>query len=216
MYDKGVQTRNHLYQTAKQIFYSQGYEKTKIKDIVQVADTPLGLFTYYFKTKDNLVHEIYSEYYKQINDFIDHLTIDGLDNSIFRHALLSQIYFDRILSNDNNRRFYYEILKKASNYRIAGDFIRSIYRRYIEEYHLVISEKEFDNYLYIDFGGRREYFLNYFEKPLNDTVEEMIFLVNGIVPRMMGIDQHAVTTLLYKGIQIAKTIDYDHIHFLCE
>ncbi|MBC3795568.1 TetR/AcrR family transcriptional regulator [Acetobacterium tundrae] len=64
MYEKGVQTRNHLYQTAKQLFYTQGYEKTRIKDIVETAGMPIGLFTYYFKTKDNIVHEIYSEYYQ--------------------------------------------------------------------------------------------------------------------------------------------------------
>lgn len=129
---------------------------------------------------------------------------------------MSRIYYERILCDENNRRFYYEILKKASNYRVASDFIRDTYRRYIADYQLVISEKEFDNYLFIDFGGRREYFLNYFEKPLNDSIDEIIFLVNGIIPRMLGIDQHAITTLLYKGIQIAKTIDSDHIHFLCE
>ncbi|HEY5556304.1 TetR/AcrR family transcriptional regulator [Acetobacterium sp.] len=216
MYEKGIQTRNHLYQTAKQLFYTKGYEKTKIKDIVETADTPIGLFTYYFKTKDKIVNEIYWEYYKQIDTCLNELKIDGLENSILRHAVLSRIYFDRILNNENNRRFYYEILKKASNYRIAGDFIRNTYRRYIDEYHLVVSEKEFDNFLFIDFGGRREYFLNFFEKPLDDSVDDMVFLLNGILPRMLGIDQHSVTTLLYKGIQIAKTIDCDHIHFLWE
>jgi AcrR family transcriptional regulator len=216
MYEKGIQTRNHLYQISKTLFYEHGYENTKIKDIVTVADTPIGLFTYYFKTKDNVVHEIYSDYYQQIANCIDGLTIDGLDNSILRHATLSWIYFDHILNNKSNRRFYYEILKKASNYRIAGDFIRNTYRRYIEDYNLVISEREFDNLLYIDFGGRREYFLNYFEKPLTDSVDELVFLLNGILPRMLGIDQHSVTTLIYKGLQIAKTINCENIHFLCE
>ncbi|MGV8907230.1 MAG: TetR/AcrR family transcriptional regulator [Acetobacterium sp.] len=216
MYEKGIQTRNHLYQTAKRLFYAQGYEKTKIKDIVETADTPIGLFTYYFKTKDKIVHEIYLEYYKQIDACLNELSIDGLENSIFRHSVLSWIYFDRILNNDNNRRFYHEILKKGSNYRIISDFIRNTYRCYIEEYHLVLSEKEFNNLLFIDFGGRREYFLNYFEKPLDNSVDEIVFLLNGILPRMLGIDQHGVTSLLYKGIQIAKTIDCDHIHFLCE
>lgn len=214
MYEKGIQTRNHLYQISKQLFYELGYENTKIKDIVEAADTPIGLFTYYFKTKDNVVHEIYLDYYQQINACIDELSITGLDNSILRHAALSGIYYDRILNNKNNRRFYYEILKKGSNFRIASDFISNTYRHYIEEYKLVISEKEFANLLYIDFGGRREYFLNYFEKKLDDSVDEIVFLLNGIIPRMLGIDQHAVTTLIYKGIQIAKEINSEQIRFL--
>lgn len=214
MYEKGVQTRNHLYNTAKQLFYRQGYEKTKIKDIVETADTPLGLFTYYFKTKDKIVQEIYLEYYSQINTCIDALNIDGISNSILRHGVLSWIYYDIILNNDNNRRFYCEILKKGSNYRIVNDFISNVYRLYVNEYHIVINEKEFNNLIFIDFGGRREYFLNYFEIPLHDSVDDVVFLLNGIIPRMLGIDQHNVTTLLYKGIQIAKTIQCDNIQFL--
>jgi AcrR family transcriptional regulator len=215
MYEKGIQTRNHLYQISKQLFYELGYENTKIKDIVKAADTPIGLFTYYFKTKDNVVHEIYLDYYQQINACLDELSMTELDNSILRHATLSRIYYDRILSNDNNRRFYYEILKKGSNFRIASDFISNTYCHYIEEYKLVINEKEFRNLLYIDFGGRREYFLNYFEKKLDNSIDEIVFLLNGIIPRMLGIDQHAVTTLIYKGIQIAKEINSDQIRFLC-
>lgn len=216
MYEKGIQTRNHLYQTTKQLFYTRGYENTKIKDIVEIADTPIGLFTYYFKTKDNIVHEIYTEYFKKINDLLTESKIDGLENSILRHAALNSIYYEHILGDENNRRFYYEILKKGSNYRVASDFIRDTYHGYIADYQLVISESEFDNCLAIDFGGRREYFLNYFEKPLDDSFDEIVFLVNGILPRMLGIDQHAITTLLYKGIKLAKTIDSEHIHFLCK
>jgi AcrR family transcriptional regulator len=214
MYEKGVQTRNHLYRISKQVFYARGYEKAKIKEIVERADTPIGLFTYYFKTKDNIVHEIYNEYFAAIDELIIASKIEGFENSILRHAALSWIYYDRILSDENNRRFYYEILKKGSNYRVASDYISDTYRRYIQDYHLVVSEREFDNYVFIDFGGRREYFLNYFERPLPDSVDEIIFLVNGIIPRMLGIDQHAISSLLYKGIQIAKTIDSSQIHFL--
>ena len=59
MYEKGVQTRNMIYQTAKQLFYDKGYEKTKIKEIADTAEVPIGLFTYYFKTKDKIVQYIY-------------------------------------------------------------------------------------------------------------------------------------------------------------
>ena len=43
MYEKGVQTRNMIYQTAKQLFYDKGYEKTKIKEIADTAEVPIGL-----------------------------------------------------------------------------------------------------------------------------------------------------------------------------
>lgn len=206
MYEKGIQTRNHLYEISKKCFYEYGYENTKIKDIVTAADTPIGLFTYYFKTKDNIVHEIYSDFYQQIDQCLGALSIDGLENSILHHATLSYIYFDLILNNENNRRFYFEILKKASNYRIAGDFIRNTYRGYIQEYNLVVSEREFDNFLFIDFGGRREYFLNYFQKPLNDSIDELVFLLNGILPDYWALINMLLPPFLIKEFILPKPL----------
>lgn len=214
MYEKGVQTRNMIYQTAKQLFYDKGYEKTKIKEIADTADVPIGLFTYYFKTKDKIVQHIYSEFFTQISLRITEQTKDGLDNSILRHAILSWIYYEIIFSDENNRRFYYENLKKTSNYRIMSKTASQTYQRYVEDFNVVISDHDFQNVLYLDFGARREYFLNFFEKPLNDSTDDVIFLINGILPRLLGIDQNTITTMLYKGINTAKTIDRDDIHFL--
>lgn len=214
MYEKGVQTRNMIYQTAKQLFYDKGYEKTKIKEIADTAEVPIGLFTYYFKTKDKIVQHIYSEFFTQISLRITEETKDGLDNSILRHAILSWIYYEIIFSDENNRRFYYENLKKTSNYRIMNKTASQTYRRYVEDFNVVISDHDFQNLLYLDFGARREYFLNYFEKPLNDTTDDVIFLINGILPRLLGIDQNTITTMLYKGINTAKIIRYDDIPFL--
>lgn len=214
MYEKGVQTRNMIYQTAKQLFYDKGYEKTKIKEIADTAEVPIGLFTYYFKTKDKIVQHIYSEFFTQISLRITEATKDGLDNSILRHAILSWIYYEIIFSDANNRRFYYENLKKTSNYRIMNKTASQTYRRYVEDFNVVISDHDFQSLLYLDFGARREYFLNYFEKPLDDTTDDVIFLINGVLPRLLGIDQNTITTMLYKGINTAKTIRYDDIHFL--
>lgn len=189
MYEKGVQTRNMIYQTAKQLFYDKGYKKTKIKEIADTAEVPIGLFTYYFKTKDKIVQHIYSEFFTQISLRITEAVKDGLDNSILRHAILSWIYYEIILSDENNRRFYYENLKKTSNYRIMNKTATQTYRRYVEDFNVVISDHDFQNLLYLDFGARREYFLNFFEKPLADTTDDVIFLINGILPRLLGIDQ---------------------------
>ncbi|MDO4287557.1 MAG: TetR/AcrR family transcriptional regulator [Eubacterium sp.] len=214
MYEKGVQTRNLIYNTAKQLFYDKGFEKTKIKAIVEASDVPIGLFTYYFKTKDRVVQRIYSDFHTRISLRITESNIQGADNAILRHVVLSWIYYDIILSDPNNSRFYYEILSKTSNYRYIVKFANQVYRRYTEEFNVYLTDREFDNILFLDFGGRREFFLQYFEKQEKESVDEIIFLINGIVPRMMGIDQNTVTKLLYQGVATAKTIPHDDIRFL--
>lgn len=214
MYEKGVQTRNLIYSTAKTLFYRQGYEKTKIKSIVEASDVPIGLFTYYFKTKDKIVQRIYNDFHTRISLRITEANIQGADNAILRHVVLSWIYYDIILSDAQNSRFYYEILTKTSNYRYIVKFANQVYRRYTEEFRIYLTDQEFENILFLDFGGRREFFLQYFEKNQRDSIDDIIFLLNGIVPRMMGIDQNTVTKLLYQGIAVAKTIPHDDIRFL--
>ena len=214
MYEKGVQTRNMIYQTAKQLFYDKGYEKTKIKEIADTAEVPIGLFTYYFKTKDKIVQYIYSEFFAQISLRITEELKSGLDNSILRHAIHAWLYYDIIQNNENNRRFYYENLKKTSNFRILDKTASQIFRRFVEDFNIIISDHDFDNLVYLDFGARREYFLNYFEQPEPDSVDDVVFLLNGIFPRLLGIDQNSVTTTLYKGISTAKTIRHHDIPFL--
>lgn len=214
MYEKGIQTRNHIYHTAKAVFYEFGYSKTRIQVITERADVPIGLFTYYFKTKDNIVKRIYSEFLTQVSLCITESLKTGFDNSVLRHAVLSWVYYDIILSDPGNARFYAEVLRKKSNYSVLSGSAAGIYRRYAEDFNIFLSDHDFKNLLFLDFGARREFFLNYFNDPAQDSIDDIIFLINGIVPRLMGIDQNTVSTLLYKGISMAKTIPHDHIRFL--
>ncbi|MGL4607131.1 MAG: TetR/AcrR family transcriptional regulator [Eubacteriaceae bacterium] len=214
MYNKGVHTRNLIYTTAKETFYEKGYSKTTIKDIVTTADVPLGLFTYYFKTKDKVVQRIYSEFITKIDLRIAESRTKGITNSVIRHAVLSWIYYDIILNDSNNRQFYYETLKNKSNYRILNKSIGKIYSRYLEDFNLQITPEAFSNTLLVDFGARREVFFNYFENSAHCSQDELVFLVNGIVPRMFGINQEKVNHCLSQGIEIGKVIEHHDLSFL--
>jgi TetR/AcrR family transcriptional regulator, transcriptional repressor for nem operon len=44
--------RSRLIQTAVELVYRQGFQKTTLADIAQEAEVPLGNVYYYFKTKD--------------------------------------------------------------------------------------------------------------------------------------------------------------------
>lgn len=214
MYEKGIQTRNHIYHTAKQLFYDQGYTKTRIQQITEAAGVPIGLFTYYFKTKDKIVQQIYSEFNTKISLRVTEATQKGFENSIIRHAVHSWIYYDRLLNDPGNCRFYAEVMATKSNYRVLRQFSHDVYSRYVEDFNLHISEKDLNTLIIMEFGARREYFLHYFDQDLDYTIDEIIFYLNGTMPRLLGIDQSLVSELLYKGIALAKAIPSDDLIFL--
>lgn len=57
--DKSEQTRRLLLETALGLFRSQGYAKTTMRSIAEAAEVSVGNAYYYFRSKDELVAELY-------------------------------------------------------------------------------------------------------------------------------------------------------------
>ncbi|MCC9205930.1 TetR/AcrR family transcriptional regulator [Arthrobacter sp. zg-Y769] len=56
---KSEQTRRLLIETALRLFAAQGYEKTTMRAIALAANVSVGNAYYYFRSKDDLIHELY-------------------------------------------------------------------------------------------------------------------------------------------------------------
>ncbi|MCC3273600.1 TetR/AcrR family transcriptional regulator [Arthrobacter zhangbolii] len=56
---KSEQTRRLLIDTALHLFTRQGYEKTTMRTIALEAGVSVGNAYYYFRSKDDLIHELY-------------------------------------------------------------------------------------------------------------------------------------------------------------
>ena len=58
---KALQTRQHILDTALNLFASQGYQKTTLRDIATQAGVSLGLAYRYFARKEELVAALYEQ-----------------------------------------------------------------------------------------------------------------------------------------------------------
>jgi len=65
---KGEMTKERIYQSAKELFYSQGYNATTIQQIADRSDTTLGSMTYHFATKDTFIAKIFDDYLISIHE----------------------------------------------------------------------------------------------------------------------------------------------------
>ncbi len=63
-----MDTRDSLLKAAAEVFVNQGFHKTKISDIVRAANVAQGTFYLYFKSKDEILHEISNNFTEQINE----------------------------------------------------------------------------------------------------------------------------------------------------
>ncbi|MFA0816485.1 MAG: TetR/AcrR family transcriptional regulator [Anaerofustis sp.] len=172
---KGLETRQLIYDTAKNEFYKHGYKKTTIQTVTQTADVQRGLFAYYFSTKDHLVEVIYGEYLDAIYQLLRPFEWFDSETAFFQHSMVSYIYYYNILSDSNIARFYYEVLRRESNERVLIRPISDIYHRFVADYGIDLKQCDFDSLLHYDFGGRREVFINYFSKHLDIGIEDLVF-----------------------------------------
>jgi AcrR family transcriptional regulator len=56
---KAVQTRLHILDTALELFATQGYDATTMREIAAAADCSLGLAYRYFASKEEMVLALY-------------------------------------------------------------------------------------------------------------------------------------------------------------
>jgi len=110
-YRNGTETKNALYNSAKRNFYTKGYHNTSIKDIVSDVNANLGLFTYYFDSKEAVGVSIIKE---MVND-ITMVLEEPLEELYHTNDLLLidmveyRTLFKCLANNANLARYYLDI-----------------------------------------------------------------------------------------------------------
>ncbi|NTW72218.1 MAG: TetR/AcrR family transcriptional regulator [Eubacteriaceae bacterium] len=203
-----------IIESAKKEFYENGYKDTTISKIFNSIDVPVGIFTYYFKTKDMLVFEIHKQFFEALDQLIVSKYKALESASFLKQAVLSKLYYKIILEDNNNARFYYQVLEKRSNYRVNREIISPIFRGVANEYEVVLSEEDFDLIMILNAGARREFFLNYFRTNMKIPVYHLSDMLEAMIPMMFRIDGKTVDSVLLKSARIADSLDCSQIKLL--
>ncbi|KPU43730.1 DNA-binding transcriptional repressor AcrR [Oxobacter pfennigii] len=207
-------TKEVIMAAAKLQFFEEGYFKTTIANIFKEINIPMGVFTYHYKTKDNLISEIFTQYYSEISKLIERSFTVPPSQSFLKHMLISRIFYRIILENEKNARFYYEVIHDKSSYRFFKNVVIPKHRGLLKEFNVLVTEEEFQSIVVMGSGARREFFLSYFENNIKMSVNQVVNLLESIVPRMLKIDQNLIDSILLKSIDLADSLDYSEIKFL--
>lgn len=65
---KGEKTRAGIIESAKQLFYQHGYERTSFADIVNASGMLRGNIYHYFKTKDEILQAVIQQHRDEFQD----------------------------------------------------------------------------------------------------------------------------------------------------
>ncbi|HCX65481.1 MAG TPA: TetR/AcrR family transcriptional regulator, partial [Eubacteriaceae bacterium] len=153
-YSKGKEKKNRIVEASKNLFYDYGYEKTTVTMIKNEADVSLSAIPYYFKEKDNIVQHIYNEFLSKVYDFVEKKAGSEAD-SYLKHFYVSRIYYDIIVNDENNRRFYHEVSVKKSNYSLLYPYLDQVYFNYAKDFSISLTDEKYRLTRMADAGARR-------------------------------------------------------------
>lgn len=213
-YKKGLNTCNDIVQTSKRLFYERGYSQTTIQEICNECDITLGNFTYYFKTKQDLLRRIYKDFVSSITDFIDNDINEDL-SYLEKFVITSFIYYYNILEDEVSLNFHYKVLKDNSLCEfLSKNLLDDLYAPFASELNLCLNRKELEILYFADFGIRRELTIKHIEDNLFNSSLEFCTNLCKMTARVFNIKDDIILKYLAKDKTLLENLDISKINLL--
>lgn len=212
---KGEMTKERIYNSAKELFYKQGYNTTTIQQIADHSETTLGSMTYHFATKETFVAKIFDVYLNSIHESLNKKLIGYKPiNSFETHFYLTMVWYHHLLNDQHVNNFYYEISQNDSLYPHLHGKMGEIYHDFVRDYNLRVRPIDFDALLIADFGARRELTRAFCEKRIKMPVEDFSILIITNTARCLGIPQKSIYRVGYEALLFFREHDFSEIKLL--
>ncbi len=212
-YNKGIETREKIFQSAKKMFYKYGYKSATIAKIASDANVPIGLVNYYFKKKDILALA-YTQFIQNIRKCVDDQIGNQIENPLQKHIVFTKIFYTIMLDNDNNRDLYKEIFINRLVSADASDLIAYNLMDIVKTFDIDISEAIFRRLIIAEYGARRELLMDRYDRLDPHKSKDFINFLATIAVRLAGIDIRVIIQNVKKAEELFQKIDYSNIKFL--
>ncbi len=149
-----MNTKERLLEQAQRLFLEKGYKKTTLRSIAESAGVNSGLFSYYFKNKEQLAKEVYNHLMQErVQEVYTHVStyIDPIEKMYGFYLALDL----KIQEIKGFYPFYCDLLWADTGAIDSQSFTFQFMEDIIQSYHLTISPQEKKNYALITKGAER-------------------------------------------------------------
>ncbi len=213
-YKKGLKTKNKIIQASKSLFYFNGYRKTTVQGIADLADVNLGLISYYFKSKDNIAKTIFIGFLKEIEQEVSKTYPDNDNDILPLYMAKERIFFDIILKNENYQRFYREIINSNMVFTLLEDYIEKNYNSINDKVKKINNKNLITAYAALETGGRYNILRKYFKNTIDLDVDMVVDILVGCTPRLFGYSNEDVRKFIKESQEYAVNIDMRNLKLL--
>lgn len=118
---KSKNTEKNIRTSARSLFFKNGIAKTSVRQIAAASSTNLGSFTYYYKSKNELVQKIYED----VNNDIRALIVKPFDRpaTLDEYMFMQLFQFKLAVLNDQ----YYELFQVFISDENSSQSVKDLY-----------------------------------------------------------------------------------------
>ncbi|SHI65820.1 transcriptional regulator, TetR family [Dethiosulfatibacter aminovorans DSM 17477] len=212
-YKKGIETKNNITNAAKSLFYLQGLNSTTVQKIADLASVNLGLLSYYFKTKNNIIIAIYSDFLNSIRETV--LNELGKDKeSCLVNMVIIRIFYDVVFSDSNNLRFFRETIEKDIIHNLLEEVTINNYINISESNGISIEKDKLKTIAIFESGGRINLLKNYFNNNFEMDLDNMLNTIISNTPKLLCVNKDEIHKHMVDSKKIQESMDYSKLKLL--
>ena len=212
-YKTGLESRNRILQAAKECFYRNGYKKTTIAMIAELAEVPQSLVNYYFK-KDELLLQIHEDYITAVLRLVEEKVGGRLDNILQGHLLMQQIQQMGIYQDPQGVEVYRYMVDNGLLSPRLVEIVDSYLLGCIKEFDIDLPPEIYRRYIVAQYGAHRELVRVYLRE--YDPVEskKLFYFTGTIALRLAGVREEVLAENIRKADCLLEEIDTSQVRFL--
>lgn len=110
--------KEEILLVAADLFVTQGYEKTTLRQIAEKVGVSLGLIGYYFRSKQEIAREIVQRHFSTIRHYAN-IYVDAREEPMLYSSLLLNLNI-KILSSPQHITFYRDMLRNDIMFEVVS------------------------------------------------------------------------------------------------
>ena len=214
-FDKNLQIRNDILQTAKKLFYEKGYIHTTFADISSELNITKGLISYYFDSKSNLADMVYHDFIVENQSRISMKFYTALKDDFHYNprviTVVSNLSTYTMFEHDENaRRFFVEFLHSEFCHSVLnGDY--SLWDMYKHKDKGKFTDETYLTMLgYASRGAAGIIQVAYFMGKLDISFEQFCNYSIRLKFQIEGLQEDKIEEIVSEGKSIFETIKLDY------
>ncbi|MBF7096839.1 TetR/AcrR family transcriptional regulator [Alkalibacter mobilis] len=211
-YKKGLETKLNLVAASKKLFYEKGINQTKIVEICRMAQTSPKNFHYYFDSKLDVAGIIQGDFLVATYVYIDNNEKNL--NCVQRNIRSAMMHYSIIFNDENNTKYFHEVLKNRTISDYMGNNVRRIYSQINKEFKLGFSDKDLQFISSADMGVRRELALKYIEGGFPTNIIEFVSYLYSFTGKLFELDKSLIQNYTDEAIQFIENNNFKHVKLL--